>query len=123
MTPSLRGQEKTVEQINGICTRLFEQWCEIRGVTPLAYLMHCWPMIEVTPIALRRVSETMQDLRRYHADQLDADCYLALCELGDLIDNLLDGRTRKGRLMAVGRVADAPGMSFLRHRKPGFGVD
>ena len=32
------------------------------------------------------------DLRRYHVDQLDTSAFQALCELGDLIDELAGGR-------------------------------
>lgn len=82
--------ENAVEQINAICMRLFDKWCETRSVTPLVYLMHCWPMIDSTPNALRRLGETMRDLRRYHVDQFDEDGFRALCEMDDLLDELTE---------------------------------
>src|SRR5690349_8098060 len=72
MIAYLSERENVVEQVNSLCLQLFDTWCESRSVTALAYLMHCWPLIESTPAALRRLGETMCDLRRYHPDQLDA---------------------------------------------------
>jgi hypothetical protein len=109
MIPYLSERENAIEQVNSICMRLFDTWCETRGVTPLAYLMHCWPMIDVTPVGLRRVGDTMRDLRRYHSDQLDEDSFLALCEMAELIDELVEGPARAVRIMAVGETVERHG--------------
>ncbi|MCP3712686.1 hypothetical protein M3I54_38245 [Paraburkholderia sp. CNPSo 3274] len=101
----LSERENVVEQIDSICLRLFDAWCETRSVTSLAYLLHCWPLINSTPDALRRLGETMRDLRRNHADQIDEYDFRALCEVADLIDELAAPHTV--RLMAVvGEVAE-----------------
>ncbi|SAL62972.1 hypothetical protein AWB74_03287 [Caballeronia arvi] len=71
-------------------------------VTPLAYLMHCWPMIDATPNALRRLGDTMRDLRRYHGEQLDKWTFQALCDMADLIDELNGHRARPMRRMFAG---------------------
>jgi hypothetical protein len=104
MIPYLSERENAIEQVNVICMRLFDRWCEIRSVTPLAYLMHCWPMIDVTPIGLRRVGETMRDLRRYYSNQLDEECFLALCEIADLIDDLVEVPARAVKVMTLREV-------------------
>lgn len=66
----LSERENVIEQIDAMCLRLFGTWCETRSVTLLAYLMHCWPLVDSTPNALRRLGETMHDLRRNHADRI-----------------------------------------------------
>jgi hypothetical protein len=95
--------ETRVEQVNAICMRLFDTWCESRDVTSLAYLMHCWPMIDATPNALRRLGDTMRDLRRYHGEQLNKWTFQALCDMADLIDELIEHRARTMRRMVAGR--------------------
>ncbi|MBC8732544.1 hypothetical protein [Paraburkholderia sp. UCT2] len=95
----LSERENVIEQIDVICLRLFDTWCETRSVTSLAYLMHCWPLIDSTTHALRRLGETMRELRRNHADQIDEYDFRALCEVADLIDELTLPRTV--RLIAV----------------------
>lgn len=100
----LSERENIVEQVNSICTRLFDTWCETRSLTPLTYLMHCWPMIDSTPNAIRRLGETMRDLRRYHVDQLDEYGFQSLCEMADLIDELIERPARTVRLMTIDNV-------------------
>jgi hypothetical protein len=86
----LSEPENVVEEINLFCMRLFDTWCESRNVMALAYLMHCWPMTESTPQALRRLGETMRDLRRYHADQIEEPSLQTLCEMVDVIDEIIE---------------------------------
>jgi hypothetical protein len=105
--PSERGN--VVEQVNSLCLRLFDSWCETRSVTALAYLMHCWPMIDSTPAALRRLGETMRDLQRYHGDQLDDDAFHALCEMAGLIDEVAGRPARTVRLTVPSEVPQALG--------------
>jgi hypothetical protein len=59
MIPYLSERENAVEHIHTICLRLFDSWCENRNVIPLAYLMHCWPLINSGPISIRRLADTM----------------------------------------------------------------
>lgn len=100
----LSQRENVVEQINSICIRLFDTWCEARSLTPLAYLMHCWPMIDSTPNVIRRLGETMRDLRRYHVDQLDEYDFKSLCEMADLIDELIERPARRVTLTTIDEV-------------------
>jgi hypothetical protein len=109
MIAYLSERENVVQQVNALCLRLFDAWCETRSVTALAYLMHCWPLIDSTPAALRRLGETMCDLRRYHADQLDDEAFDALCEMGDLIDELMGRPVRSVRLGVTGEVPEVAG--------------
>ncbi|APA89646.1 hypothetical protein BJG93_29620 (plasmid) [Paraburkholderia sprentiae WSM5005] len=106
MMAYLSERENIVEQINAICLRLFDTWCETRSVTSLAYLMHCWPLVDSTPDALRRLGETMHDLRRYHADQMDGSGFQTLCEMADLLDELIGHPARAVRLVAVGEAPE-----------------
>ena len=53
MIPYLSQRENEVEHINSICFRLFDIWCERRCITPLGYLMHCWPLVDSGPKAIR----------------------------------------------------------------------
>ncbi|MGF6472335.1 hypothetical protein [Paraburkholderia youngii] len=84
----LSERENVVSQIDAICLRLFDAWCETRSLTALAYLMHCWPLSDSSPSALRRLGETLRDLRRNHANRIDDCDFRALCEVADLIDEL-----------------------------------
>lgn len=79
-----------VQDVNTICMRLFDTWCESRNLTPLAYLMHCWPLLDNRAGTLRRLQESMKDLRRYHADKLDLYALSALGELARSLDELID---------------------------------
>ncbi|MBC8746537.1 hypothetical protein OKW43_007246 [Paraburkholderia sp. WC7.3g] len=106
MMAYLSERENLIEQVNAICLRLFDTWCETRNVTSLAYLMHCWPLIDSTPNALRHLGETMRDLRRHHADQLDERGFRTLCEMADLIDELVGRPARTVRLVRVGEVPE-----------------
>ena len=89
MIPYLSARENAVEHIHTICLRLFDSWCENRNVIPLAYLMHCWPLINSGPISIRRLADTMWELRKFHAETLDVDESGVLCDLADCIDEIL----------------------------------
>lgn len=104
MIAYLSERENIVEEVNSICLHLFDAWCELRSVTPLAYLMHCWPMIDGTPQAVKRIGDTMRDLRRYHADQLERDHFRVLCEMADLLDELSERPARTVRLTEPGEM-------------------
>jgi hypothetical protein len=100
MIAYLSERENVVEQINSICRRLFDTWCEKRSVTSLAYLMHGWPLPDSTPNVIRRLGETMRELRRYHANQLNESDFHSLCELADLIDELIERSTPISRALS-----------------------
>jgi len=89
MIPYLSQRENEVEHINSICFRLFDIWCERRCVTPLGYLMHCWPLVDSGPKAVRRVGETLRELRKWHQAELDSDVAAMLRELSDCVDEVL----------------------------------
>jgi len=93
--------ENVIEQINSSCLRLFDTWCETRSVTALAYLMYCWPLIDSTPNTLRRLGETIRDLRRSDADQLDENAFLGLYEMADLMDELSEHSAGTVRAISV----------------------
>lgn len=106
MIAYMSERENVVEQVNTICMHLFDTWCEARSLTPLAYLMHCWPLVDSTPSALRRLGHTMRDLRLHHRDQLDSKGFHLLCEMADLIEELTERPARTVRLIAVGDAAE-----------------
>ncbi|HEX7934107.1 MAG TPA: hypothetical protein VF573_13685 [Paraburkholderia sp.] len=89
MIPYLSERENEVEHINSICFRLFDIWCERRSITPLGYLMHCWPLVDSGPKAIRRVGETLRELRKSHPAELDGTTGAMLLELADCVDDLL----------------------------------
>ncbi|MEX3969912.1 hypothetical protein [Paraburkholderia caribensis] len=105
----LSERENLVEQVNSLCQRLFDAWCETRSVTALAYLMHCWPLSDSTPVVLRRLGETLRELRRNHADRLDGADFQALCDMADLIDKLVGRPSRTVSLKALGEMPETTG--------------
>jgi hypothetical protein len=89
MIPYLSERENAVEQINSICMRLFDTWCEHRSVTPLVYLLHCWPLMDSEPASIRRLGETLWELRKTHTETIGAVPARALFELADWVDEIL----------------------------------
>lgn len=102
MIPYLSGRENEVEYINSICLRLFDTWCEKRSVTPLGYLLHCWPLLDSKPQAIRRLGDTLRELRKSHPEALDRDASHALRELADCVDEILAYGTVPARITAIG---------------------
>jgi hypothetical protein len=105
----LGDRKARVQQINTICLRLFDTWCESRNLTPLAYLMHCWPLLDCGAGTIRRVQETMKDLRRNHADKLDFHALSALGELARSLDELIDRAETSTKQRLVGLRPGAQG--------------
>ncbi|CAG9274846.1 hypothetical protein [Paraburkholderia unamae] len=65
------------EELNALCTQLFDSFCEHRSVLPLAYLMHAWPLVEGSEHGLRTLRQSLLDLDRWHAAEIDAtECLL-----------------------------------------------
>jgi hypothetical protein len=89
MIPYLSERENAVEHINTICMRLFHSWCEYRSVTPLVYLLHCWPLMDSHPTTIRRLGDTLSELRKTHLETLDAEAVQVLFELADCVDEIL----------------------------------
>jgi hypothetical protein len=89
MIPYLSERENAVEHINTICMHLFDSWCEHRSVTPLVYLLHCWPLMDSHPTTIRRLGDTLSELRKTHLEALDAETVQDLFELADCVDEVL----------------------------------
>jgi hypothetical protein len=89
MVPYLSERENEVEHISSICLRLFDTWCERKSVTPLVYLLRCWPLENSDPKSIRRLGETLRELRKRHPKALDGEVLRVLHELADCVDELL----------------------------------
>jgi hypothetical protein len=71
------AQPDPAATIEACCVTLFERWCESRLVIPLAYLMSVWPLATPSPLYMRRLSRSLDDLVRAHGEMLgDDDCRL-----------------------------------------------
>lgn len=102
MFPYLSERENAVEQINSICMHLFDTWCEQRNVTSLAYLLHCWPLTDSEPASIRRLGETLWELRKTHGERLGGEAVQALLNVADLVDEVLLHATVPDTLAAAG---------------------
>jgi hypothetical protein len=89
MVPYLSERENAVEHINAMCMHLFDLWCESRSVVPLAYLLKGWPLTNSDPEAIRRLGNTLRDLRRHHLHDANGASFQELCELSDCVEDLL----------------------------------
>jgi hypothetical protein len=89
MIPHLSERENAVERINSICMRLFDLWCEHRSMTPLTYLLHCWPLMDSQPASIRRLRETLSELRKTYLETISAEAMQELFELADCADDIL----------------------------------
>jgi hypothetical protein len=90
MTLSMQDRKAQIEEADTLCLRLFDTWCETRSLTPLAYLMHGWPLRNTGIDRLRRLQETLKDLRAYHEDQLDSEALSMLDALFVCLDAVID---------------------------------
>lgn len=82
-------REQAVAQINGICLRLFDSWCETRSVTPLVYLMHCWPLLDSGTASIERLVDTLTELKKFHPETLDHELSPWFAELVDRANAVL----------------------------------
>ncbi|KVH80527.1 hypothetical protein WJ41_29690 [Burkholderia ubonensis] len=89
MISPLSTCEAAAESVNGICLRLFDTWCETRAVVPLAYLMHCWPLLDNHESSVRRLAETLQELEKFHPHALSDDEIQLLRQLGTLASDMI----------------------------------
>jgi hypothetical protein len=90
------SRKEQVDEVETLCLRLFDAWCESRSLMPLTYLMHCWPMPHRCAGAIRRLHETITDLRHYHADWLDVHTSATLGELCECLGRLIEGEQAPG---------------------------
>ena len=88
MNADLFNHRTASEQIEGICLRLFDTWCETRNLTPLAFLMHCWPLITVETSSLKHLSDTLGELRRSHGAAVGDNEAGLLLELEERIEEM-----------------------------------
>jgi hypothetical protein len=72
MTRTL-SESNALEEIDRLCVRLFDNWCERRSVIPLSFLMHAWPILRAAPLARTRLLNTLQELQQFHPDSLSAE--------------------------------------------------
>jgi hypothetical protein len=86
----MQDRRMHLEEADTLCLRLFDNWCETRALTPLAYLMHCWPLLDRGIDRLLRLQETLQELRAFHGDQLDSEALAMLDALFRCLDALID---------------------------------
>jgi hypothetical protein len=89
MTDHPADHEEAVEQVNSVCLRLFDMWCESRSVIPLGYLMHCWPLRDSGPASVRRLADALRELSRAHPGALGGNTWPIFCELASCIDEVL----------------------------------
>jgi len=85
----LSERENSVEQIDVLCKRLFDAWCEARSVMPLSYLLKGWPLRDSEPTTIRRLGNVLRELRKHRPDALAAETLANLYELSDCIDEFL----------------------------------
>ena len=76
------------EQIDAICLRLFDSWCHSRNVISLTFLLRCWPLISMDAASLRRLCNTLGELRESNGNVLDEKQAELLAELNQCIDDL-----------------------------------
>jgi hypothetical protein len=76
------------EQIDAICLRLFDSWCDTRNVISLTFLLRCWPLISMDAASLRQLCNTLGELQESHHNVLAEQHVELLAELKQRIDDL-----------------------------------
>ncbi len=76
------------DQIDAICMRLFDSWCDTRNVISLTFLLRCWPMISMDAVSLRQLCNTLGELQESHGNALAKGQAELLVELKQRIDDL-----------------------------------
>ncbi|ASW01444.1 hypothetical protein [Paraburkholderia aromaticivorans] len=89
MVPYLSERENSIEHINAMCLRLFDQWCESRSIAPLTYLLRGWPILDSEPDTLRRLNTALREFRRQHPHDSSDASFQEVCELSDCVEDLL----------------------------------
>jgi hypothetical protein len=88
MSADLFNHRTATEQIECLCLRLFDSWCETRNATSLAFLLHCWPLVSVEPASLKQLSDTLGELRKSHGCAVSDDQSRLLIELDERIEDM-----------------------------------
>jgi hypothetical protein len=76
------------EQIDAICLRLFDSWCDTRNVVSLTFLLRCWPLISMDAASLRQLRHTLGELQELHGNVLAEEQAELLVELNQRIGDL-----------------------------------
>ena len=76
------------EQIDALCLRLFDSWCDTRNVISLTFLLRCWPLINMDAASLKQLGTTLGELQEFHGDVLAEEQVELLAELKQRIDDL-----------------------------------
>jgi hypothetical protein len=82
------NHKNATEQIECLCLRLFDSWCETRNATSLAFLLHRWPLVSVEPAALKQLADTLGELRKSHGCAVNDDQSKLLTELDERIEDM-----------------------------------
>jgi hypothetical protein len=61
-----------IAEINADCMRLFSGLCERKSLLPLVYLLHAWPIPELTDSAVSRLREALRTVSAFTDDYLEA---------------------------------------------------
>jgi hypothetical protein len=80
--------KSAAEQIDAICLRLFDSWCECRNVVSLTFLLRCWPLISMEAASMRQLCNTLNELQESHGKVLTEEQAVLLVELKQRIDDL-----------------------------------
>jgi hypothetical protein len=78
------------DELNNLCLALFEAWCERKCIIPLAYLMHCWPLVDATPGSYSRLYASLQTLKQWHSDSLSSEDHELILHLLRLLSRQID---------------------------------
>ena len=76
------------DQIDAICLRLFDSWCDTRNVISLTFLLRCWPLISMDAASLRQLFDTLGELQESHGNAFAEEQAELLVELKQRIDDL-----------------------------------
>lgn len=76
------------DHVEAICLTLFDDWCAMRSVVPLLYLMQCWPLLDHEGERFRRLTVTLADLLQHHPDSLDPEHVSLVNELVDRVNRM-----------------------------------
>lgn len=76
------------EQIDALCLRLFNSWCDTRNVISLTFLLRCWPLISLDAVSLRQLCNTLGELQESHGNAFAEEQAVLLAELKQRIEDL-----------------------------------
>ena len=59
-----------IAEINFDCMRLFNGLCERKSLLPLVYLLHAWPIPDLTDSDIKRLKEALRTVSAFTDDYL-----------------------------------------------------